>query len=385
MWRIVLQPTFWPSHIAQVDLVNSSTIRGIGRRPALNCGHPNRRLPSQGSGQLVRIRDQGTNHDSSDLLRPYFSVWAVLLAGLTLLLASPSAAQEQPARTQRITARLQAGETTLTCSKIFSEAIELTVSMRSTCGQPGSFDRDRGHAPPRLGETIVAYQADLQRLLAENESAAQAVAALRNQTFLAWDDDSGAGYAAALAFDVPEQGRLCAPCRQFALQPSAAPPLATTSCRSDSTRPPAWSGAAETADAPIAERLPGAWGPRRVRGRSNRRSDGRCTRGQPESRRPRRRSEPHGVRRSHLRQSASGSRPARLRRQGARSRQPECSGTPGYPGVHHDGKRRWLHAGSAGRLAAGWNRHGGRLPCAGGGERAGCPDRAGAAARRKGS
>ena len=57
-----------------------------------------------------------------------------------------------------------------------------------------------------LDETVTPYQADLQRLLAEHESVAQAVEELRNQYFLAWDDDSGAGYAATLAFDVPTQG-----------------------------------------------------------------------------------------------------------------------------------------------------------------------------------
>ena len=37
-----------------------------------------------------------------------------------------------------------------------------------------------------LNETMAAFQADLQRLLAANASAAQAVEALRNQTYLAW-------------------------------------------------------------------------------------------------------------------------------------------------------------------------------------------------------
>ena len=37
-----------------------------------------------------------------------------------------------------------------------------------------------------LNETMAAFQAELQRLLAANESAAQAVEALRKQTYPAW-------------------------------------------------------------------------------------------------------------------------------------------------------------------------------------------------------
>jgi hypothetical protein len=88
---------------------------------------------------------------------------------------------------------------------------------------------------------------------------AQAVEALRNQYFLAWDDDSGDGYASALTFDVPAQG-------DYAL--IAGSSLSTLSRATfgdyelliglDS--PAGRDGAAEPADAPIAERLPGAWG-----------------------------------------------------------------------------------------------------------------------------
>ena len=119
--------------------------------------------------------------------------------------ASPSAAQDQPGRVQRITARLQSGESQAYLLKDLKPGDRLTVSMQATSG---NLDPAIGivDTTKPLGEVMASYRADVQRLLAENESAAQAVEALRNQTFLAWDDDGGAGYAAALAYDVPAQG-----------------------------------------------------------------------------------------------------------------------------------------------------------------------------------
>jgi hypothetical protein len=182
----------------------------------------------------------------------------VLLAGLTVLLASPSAAQDQPARIQRITARLQAGETHAYLLQDLQRGDRLTLSMGSTSGNLDPLIGIVDSAAP-LDETMAAYQADLQRLLAENESAAEAVAALRNQTFLAWDDDSGAGYAAALAFDVPDRG-------DYVLLAGSSLATLGRSTFGDYElqigldSPASLGGAAEPDDAPIAERQPGVWG-----------------------------------------------------------------------------------------------------------------------------
>ena len=54
-----------------------------------------------------------------------------------------------------------------------------------------------------LAEAMTRYRADVQRLLAENENVALALEELRSRYFLAWDDDSGDGYAAALQYVVP--------------------------------------------------------------------------------------------------------------------------------------------------------------------------------------
>lgn len=82
---------------------------------------------------------------------------------------------------------------------------------------------------------------------------------MRDQYFLAFDDDSGAGYAAALAFDVPAAGDYAL----IAASSLSALGRATfgdyeLSLALDS--PASQDGAAEPEDAPIAQRLPGVWG-----------------------------------------------------------------------------------------------------------------------------
>ena len=129
----------------------------------------------------------------------------VLLVSVMLIQAGISAAQDQPARVQRITGRLQAGETHAYLLNDLRAGDQLTVSMRATSG---NLDPATGilTTTMSLEEFGTRYQADLQRLLAGNESVALALDELRNRYFLAFDDDSGAGYAAALQYVVPTPG-----------------------------------------------------------------------------------------------------------------------------------------------------------------------------------
>lgn len=90
-----------------------------------------------------------------------------LLSCLAFLLASPSAAQDQPVRTQRITARLLAGETHAYLLQDLRAGDRLTVSMQATTGNLDPAIGIVDTARP-LEEAMAAYQADLQRLLAEN-------------------------------------------------------------------------------------------------------------------------------------------------------------------------------------------------------------------------
>lgn len=52
----------------------------------------------------------------------------------------------------------------------------------------------------------VQYQADLQKLLAAGGDIAPGLEALRQRYFLAWNDDGGQGYAAALKYPVTAPG-----------------------------------------------------------------------------------------------------------------------------------------------------------------------------------
>ena len=142
----------------------------------------------------------------------------VLLVSVMLIQASTSAAQDQPARVQRITGRLQAGETHAYLLNDLRAGDQLTVSMRATSG---NLDPAIGivDTTMSLEEVGTRYQADLQRLLAANESVALALDELRNRYFLAFDDDSGAGYAAALAVRRAHARRLCIDRWQLAFSP----------------------------------------------------------------------------------------------------------------------------------------------------------------------
>jgi hypothetical protein len=114
-------------------------------------------------------------------------------------------AQEAPGRVQRITGRLHAAETHVYLLNDLQTGDSLTASMQATSGDldPAIGIIDAGMP---LEEAMTRYRADLQDALAEEESAAQAVQAVRDKYFLAYDDDNGDGYAAALTFDVPAPG-----------------------------------------------------------------------------------------------------------------------------------------------------------------------------------
>jgi len=80
-----------------------------------------------------------------------------------------------------------------------------------------------------LPELIATYRAEVQRLAQTAAQPLVELPALNDKTFLAWDDDSGKGYNAALEFIVPQDGDyfLGASGR---LQPPGASPAAITAC-----------------------------------------------------------------------------------------------------------------------------------------------------------
>jgi hypothetical protein len=177
---------------------------------------------------------------------------------VVLTQASPSVAQDQPGRVQRITGRLQFGETHAYLLKDLRAGDRLDVFMRSTSG---NLDPAIGIVDTTLSleEFGTRYRADLQRLLAGNESVALALDELRDRTFLAWDDDSGDGYTAALVYAVPTSG-------DYVLVAGGSLSALGRATSGDYellirlNAPDTQDGAAVPAGAPIAERVPFPWG-----------------------------------------------------------------------------------------------------------------------------
>ena len=87
----------------------------------------------------------------------------------------------------------------------------------------------------------------------------QALDDLRNQYFLAWDDDSGDGYAAALEYVIPAPGDYVL----IAGSSLSAFGRATSGDYELLIELNAAEARAPAAGAPIAERIPGAWASRR--------------------------------------------------------------------------------------------------------------------------
>jgi hypothetical protein len=129
----------------------------------------------------------------------------ILLLSVLLSQESLVAAQAQPPRVQRIEARLHAGEIHPYLLKGLQTGDRLDVSMRSTTG---NLDPLLGilDASAPLEETLARYRADVERLRTGAEGAASGLQELRNRYFLAWDDDGGDGYAAALEYTVTTPG-----------------------------------------------------------------------------------------------------------------------------------------------------------------------------------
>jgi hypothetical protein len=190
----------------------------------------------------------------SSLGTALFGAGIVMMA--VLLVAAPSAtAQVQPGRVQQIAGRLQPGEIHAYLLSDLQAGDRLTISMRTTAGNldPGLGILDT--ATP-LAETMTRFRADVQRLVAENQNVALALEDLRNQYFLAWDDDSGDGYAAALEYVVPAAGDYSL----IAAGSLTALGRATSGDYELLIGLNAPSDEVEAAGAPIAERIPGAWG-----------------------------------------------------------------------------------------------------------------------------
>jgi hypothetical protein len=182
----------------------------------------------------------------------------VLLVMVVLNQAGSAAAQNQPGRVQRITGQVHAGETHAFLLKDLQAGDRLTVVMRSTSGDLDPAIGIMDTSTP-LAEVMIRYRADVQRLLAENHNVTQALEDLRRRYFLAWDDDSGDGYAAALEHVVPATG-------DYVLIAASSLSALGRATSGDYdlliglNAPAAQDGEAKPSGPPIAEQVPNPWG-----------------------------------------------------------------------------------------------------------------------------
>ena len=113
-------------------------------------------------------------------------------------------AQEAPP-VQEIRGTINPGEVDIFVLSGLKQGQTLYVTLETTSGNldpvlslvPTSVD---------LPELIATYRAEVQRLAQTAAQPLVELPALNDKTFLAWDDDSGKGYNAALEFIVPQDG-----------------------------------------------------------------------------------------------------------------------------------------------------------------------------------
>jgi hypothetical protein len=128
-----------------------------------------------------------------------------LCAGLLEVIpASPARAQGAPA-VQEILGVISSGEIDIFVLSGLKQGQILYASLENTSGNldpalalvPASVD---------LPALIADYRAEVQLLAQTAEHPLAELPALNDRTFLAWDDDSGEGYNAALQFAIPQDG-----------------------------------------------------------------------------------------------------------------------------------------------------------------------------------
>ncbi len=106
---------------------------------------------------------------------------------------------------QEITGKINPGEIDIFVLSGLKQGQTLYVTLANTSG-----DLDPAlslvSATVDLPELIATYRSEVQKLVDTAEHPLAELPALNDKTFLAWDDDSGPGYGAALKFFIPQDG-----------------------------------------------------------------------------------------------------------------------------------------------------------------------------------
>lgn len=139
------------------------------------------------------------------LSRVRIPILLLLVSLVSLFAAGPAAAQSDSGRVQRLTERLEAGDADAYLVRNLQPGDRLTVSMRTTSG---NLDPLVGISDTALtaAELRTEYVAAVQSAIAADEDVSLSLNGVRDQYFLAWDDDGGDGYSSYLEYTIPAAG-----------------------------------------------------------------------------------------------------------------------------------------------------------------------------------
>ena len=130
--------------------------------------------------------------------------FAIVLVLFGLLLIAPTIARAQSGDTQRLTGRVNPGENVYYRLSNLERGSNLYVLVQATSGNLDPFVGILD-AETDLEDFRTNFEQDLEATF-NSENIIQAVNDVYDQYFLAWDDDSGPGYAAALKYMIPKDG-----------------------------------------------------------------------------------------------------------------------------------------------------------------------------------
>jgi hypothetical protein len=129
----------------------------------------------------------------------------ILIAGLLLGASAFSVHAQETAPIQEIAGEIVPGEIDVFVLKDLKQGQVLYAALETTSGNldpalslvPASVD---------LPELIAPYRSSVQDILKTSAFPLAEIPDLNDKTFMAWDDDSGPGYSAALKFVIPKDG-----------------------------------------------------------------------------------------------------------------------------------------------------------------------------------
>ncbi len=129
----------------------------------------------------------------------------LILLSFVLLAPLDAAVAKDAPQVQAINGSLAPGEVDVFLLSGLNGGQVLTAFMQNTSGDLDPF-LALLPAGPDLAKTLAAYQKEVNNLLASSPRPLFDLPSVRDKYYLAWDDDSGPGYTAALKFTIPNAG-----------------------------------------------------------------------------------------------------------------------------------------------------------------------------------